>query len=148
MVIATLAGMISVLGFEYLLPILKRIRIHDTCGVNNLHEMSGIAGVIVASIDIRSGYFNHLTDQCLSSGISRSNSTQSAYQAAALRLTLDMGIIGGLITGVILRIPIFAQKDNDFDDEENWRLPENVHEIFPRNNSYADTSKYHSPTYL
>ncbi|CAF0760789.1 unnamed protein product [Adineta steineri] len=144
MIISTLAGMISVLGFEYLLPILKRIRIHDTCGVNNLHGMSGIEGTIVASIDNRSGYLNHLTDQCLSGGISRSNS----IQAAALGLTLDMGIIGGLITGVILRIPIFAQKDNDFDDEENWRLPQNVHEIFSTNDSYADTSKYHSPTYL
>ncbi|CAF0748120.1 unnamed protein product [Adineta steineri] len=148
MVIATLAGMISVLGFEYLLPILKRIRIHDTCSVNNLHGMSGIAGVIVASIDNRSGYLNHLTDQCLNGGISRSNSIRSAYQAAALGLTLGMSIVGGLITGVILRIPIFAQKDNDFVNEENWHSPENIHEIFPRNNSYADTSKYHSPTYL
>ncbi|CAF0719913.1 unnamed protein product [Adineta steineri] len=152
MVIRTLAGMISVLGFEYLLPILKCIRIHDTCGVNNLHGMpgkiSGIAGIIVASIDNRSGYLDHLTDQCLSGGISRSNSIQSAYQAAALGLTLGMVIVGGLITGVISRIPIFAQKDNDFVDEENWHLSENVHGIFSRNDSYADTSKYHSPTYL
>ncbi|CAF0730520.1 unnamed protein product [Adineta steineri] len=152
MVIGTLADMISVLGFEYLLPILKRIRIHDTCGVNNLHGMpgimSGIAGIIVPSIDNRSGYLNHLTDQCLSGGIPRNNITQSACQAAALGLTLGMSTVGGLITGVILRIPIFAQKDNDFVDGENWHLPENVHEIFPRNDSYADTSKYHSPTYL
>ncbi|CAF0715486.1 unnamed protein product [Adineta steineri] len=152
MVIGTLAGMISVSGFEYLLPILKYKRIHDTCGINNLHGMpgimSGIAGIIISSIDNRSGYLDHLTDQCLSGGISRSNSIQSAYQAAALGLTLGMGVVGGLITGVILRIPVFAQKDNDFVDGENWHLPENVHEIFPRNDLYAYTSKNHSPTYL
>ncbi|CAF1348742.1 unnamed protein product [Rotaria sp. Silwood1] len=129
MVIGTLAGMISVLGFHFLLPRLQRIRFHDTCGVNNLHGMpgimAGIAGIIVASIGTRSGYLNHLTDTCRSGGKSRDNSTQSAYQAAALGLTLALAIVGGLITGIILRIPIFAQTEKDFDDEENWHVPEN-----------------------
>ncbi|UJR20610.1 hypothetical protein I4U23_023735 [Adineta vaga] len=128
MVIGSLAGMISVLGFHVLLPILKRIRIHDTCGVNNLHGipgiMAGITGIIVASIGDRSGYSHHLTDSCLSGGKDRSSSTQSAYQAAALGMTIGMSIFGGLVTGLLLRLPVFAQKSDDFDDEPNWHLPD------------------------
>lgn len=143
MVIGTLAGMISVLGFQYLLPILKRIHLHDTCGVNNLHGMpgliSGIAGIIVASIGSRSGFLTHLTDICLGGGKSRNSTTQSGYQAAALGLTLGMAMIGGLTTGIILRLPIFAQKDKDFDDEENWHLPEEIKKYDPSPLTIATT---------
>ncbi|CAF0772256.1 unnamed protein product [Rotaria sordida] len=129
MVIGTLAGMISVLGYNFVSPRLPNIRIHDTCGVNNLHGMpglmAGITGIIVASIGDRSGFSKHLTDTCRGGGKSRDSSTQSGFQAAALGLTLGMAIVGGLIAGMILRLPIFAQKGKDFDDEENWHLPEN-----------------------
>ncbi len=72
MIIGTLAGMISVLGFHFLLPKLQRIRVHDTCGVNNLHGMpglmAGIAGIIIVFFGNRSDYLNHLTDLCLPGG--------------------------------------------------------------------------------
>ncbi|CAF0958987.1 unnamed protein product [Adineta ricciae] len=141
MVIGTLAGMISVLGYEFLTPRLKHIRIHDTCGVHNLHGMpgfmSGITGIIVASISDRSGYLNHLTDSCLGGGAFRGNSTQSGYQAAGLALTLGMGLVGGLVTGIILRLPIFSQKENDFDDEIHWHLPEDPHKPLLQNHPSA-----------
>ncbi|CAF2223144.1 unnamed protein product [Rotaria magnacalcarata] len=128
MMIGTLAGMISVVGFHFLLPKLKQYRIHDTCDVNNLHSIpgltAGVVGIIVASIGNRSGYLNSLTDVCRDGGKSRNNSTQSAYQAAALGLTFGMAVVGGLITGFMLRLPISAQKERDFDDEEGWHLPE------------------------
>jgi ammonium transporter Rh len=55
MIIGTFAGMVSTLGYQYLLPFLKKkLSINDTCGVNNLHGMpgliSGFAGAIVASL--------------------------------------------------------------------------------------------------
>lgn len=128
MIIGTLAGMISVLGFHFLLPRLQRTRIHDTCGVHYLHGipglMAGITGIIIVFFGNQSGFLNHLTDVCLSGGKGRTNSMQSAYQAAALGLTLCMAIVGGLITGIILRLPIFLQKYENFDDEPNWHLPE------------------------
>lgn len=128
LVIGSLAGMISVLGYRFLTPILQKIRFHDTCGVHNLHGMpglfAGITGIIVASIGDRSGYLSHLTSACLSGGTSRGSSTQSAYQAAAFFLTLGMAIVGGLITGIILRIPIFYQSADDFEDEPYWHLPD------------------------
>ncbi|CAF4052225.1 unnamed protein product [Rotaria sordida] len=128
MIIGTLAGMISVLGFHFLLPKLQRIHVHDTCGVNNLHGMPGlmaaIAGIIIAFFGNRSGYLNHLTDVCLTGGKKRTNNIQSAYQVAALLLTLCMGVVGGLITGLILRLPIFVQKYENFEDEPIWHLPD------------------------
>ena len=128
MIIGTLAGMISVLGFQLILPKLQRIRVHDTCGVNNLHGMpglmAGIAGIIIVFFGSRSGFLDHLTDQCLTGGKQRTEYVQAAYQAAALGLTLCMAIVGGLITGSILRIPIFVQNFENFEDEPNWHLPE------------------------
>jgi ammonium transporter Rh len=60
MIIGTFAGIISTLGFQYLTPLLKRIYLHDTCGVNNLHGipgiLSGIVGVIVAASAMRDDY--------------------------------------------------------------------------------------------
>ncbi|CAF1045088.1 unnamed protein product [Adineta steineri] len=128
MTIGTLAGMISVLGFHFLLPKLQRIRIHDTCGVNNLHGMpglmAGITGIILVFSGNRSNFLDHLTDVCLSGGKQRTNNMQSAYQAAALGLTLCIAIVGGLITGAVLRLPIFVQNFENFEDESNWHLPE------------------------
>jgi ammonium transporter Rh len=53
MMIGSVAGVVSTLGFEYVTPLLKKIYLHDTCGVNNLHGMpgliSGIGGAIVAT---------------------------------------------------------------------------------------------------
>ena len=60
MIIGTFAGIISTLGYQYLTPLLKRVYLHDTCGVNNLHGipglLSGIAGIIVAACAIRDDY--------------------------------------------------------------------------------------------
>lgn len=128
MTIGTLAGMISVLGFHFLMPKLQSIRIHDTCGVNNLHGipglMAGIAGIVVVFIGNRSDYVKHLTDTCLSGGVERTRNMQSLYQTAALGLTLCIALVSGLVTGSILRLSIFVQKYENFDDEPNWHLPD------------------------
>jgi ammonium transporter Rh len=128
MIIGTLAGMLSVLGFHFLLPKLKRIRVQDTCGVNNLHGMPGLmagfAGIIIAFVGNRSNYVDHLTDDCLSGGKQRTHTIQAAYQAAALGLTLCIAVVGGFLAGSILRLPIFVHKYENFEDELNWHLPE------------------------
>ncbi|CAF0881801.1 unnamed protein product [Adineta steineri] len=129
MIIGSVAGTISTLGYKYLLELLKRINIHDTCGVHNLHGMPGvlsaIASIILTSIPSRSLYQENLTDKCLGGGLNRTVGMQAAYQIAGVVLTLGMGIIGGLGTGLFLRLPIFATPDNDsyFDDSLNWHVP-------------------------
>ena len=59
-IIGSVAGILSTLGFAFLTPLLKKIKLHDTCGVNNLHGMpgllSGFIGAIVAFTASRDNY--------------------------------------------------------------------------------------------
>lgn len=147
MVIGTLAGMLSVIGYKFLLPLMAKIRMHDTCGVHNLHGLpgllAGITGIIVASIENRSGYLDSLTDMCLNGGKVRTNSSQSAFQAAALGLTVGMALVGGLIAGLLMRIPIFYQSIDNYIDEPNWELPgeSEKHPLIPDNDRPIQTTK-------
>ena len=51
MLIGSIAGIISVLGYQYLTPFLKnKLRLHDTCGVHNLHGLPGVLSGITGSI--------------------------------------------------------------------------------------------------
>ncbi|CAF3453294.1 unnamed protein product [Rotaria sp. Silwood1] len=129
-IIGSIAGTIATLGYKYLLDLLKKIRINDTCGVHYLHGMpgvlAGLAGMVVASMPWRSFYHENLTYKCLSGGEHRTASVQAAYQCAGLLLTLGMAIVGGLLTGMLLRLPIFsmADKDSHFDDKVIWYVPQ------------------------
>lgn len=129
MIIGSLAGTISTLGYKFLTERLKKIKIHDTCGVHNLHGLpgilSGLAGIVVASMPVKSLYQDNLAEQCLGGGLNRSSATHAGYQAAGLALTIGMATVGGLVTGVILRLPIFIGPDSSayFDDSLNWIVP-------------------------
>ena len=60
-------------------------------------------------------------------GLGRSSLDQGLFQLAALGVTLLIAIVSGLITGFIMKLPIFEQiKDTEdmFDDEPNWHVPE------------------------
>jgi len=49
LIIGALAGILSVCGFQYVTPVLlKKFKIHDTCGVNNLHGMPGLFGGLLS----------------------------------------------------------------------------------------------------
>ncbi len=60
MTIGASAGTLSVFGFRYIMPFLSGHKLHDTCGVNNLHGMpgilAGIASIIVASLANKKEY--------------------------------------------------------------------------------------------
>jgi ammonium transporter Rh len=50
-VVGTLAGLLSVLGYVYVSDFLKsKLNLDDTCGVNNLHGMPGIAGGVIGAV--------------------------------------------------------------------------------------------------
>ncbi|NXA63968.1 RHAG protein, partial [Mohoua ochrocephala] len=123
MFIGVIAGIVSVLGFQFLTPVLaSKLKIQDTCGVHNLHGLpgilGGIAGIIVTAVkeERRNGHL-------LTPGM----------QAAALGSTLGIALVGGALTGAILKLPFLGQvsDQNCFDDSAYWEVPEEetVHEI-------------------
>jgi len=152
MVIGTISGIISVLGYQYLTPRLNESVVHDTCGVNNLHGMpgllSGIASAIVAATATSEKYggerlyvfypsripvansselANLTSIEFAKGGLGRTAIQQGGYQMAALAITLGMALVGGIITGFIMKLPIIEQVqdiEEMFDDEPNWLTPE------------------------
>ena len=53
---------------------------------------------------------------------------QAGFQAAALGLTLVIAIVSGVVTGFILRLPVFEQIKNEdelFEDHLFWEIPTN-----------------------
>ncbi|NXE35939.1 RHAG protein, partial [Ptilorrhoa leucosticta] len=116
MFIGVIAGIVSVLGFFFLTPVLaSKLRIQDTCGVHNLHGLpfflGGIASIIVTATkrETRNGHL-------LTPGM----------QAAALGSTLGIALLGGALTGAILKLPFLGQvsDQNCFDDSVYWEVPE------------------------
>lgn len=60
-------------------------------------------------------------------GLGRTPLQQSGYQLAALGTTIAIALVGGVLTGLIMRIPIIEQVseiEEMFDDEPHWRTPE------------------------
>lgn len=149
MLLGTTAGIISVLGYKYLTPLMaSKLRIHDTCGVNNLHGMPGIlaaiGGAVAAAMSSKETWGDSLysiftameptmmnttmTTNAMAANVTevmgRSAMEQGGYQMAALCLTLAIAIVGGVITGFILRIPFLDNPDGDhlFDDTDQWNV--------------------------
>jgi len=57
----------------------------------------------------------------------RSAIIQGGFQMAALALSVAIALLGGLLTGLIMRLPFVEQFENSdemFDDESNWITPE------------------------
>ncbi|KAM6272262.1 ammonium transporter Rh type A isoform 2-T2 [Spheniscus humboldti] len=132
--IGSIAGIISVLGYHFLTPLLaSKLNIQDTCGVHNLHGLpgilGGITGIVVTAIkaEIRQGV--HFTP---------------GMQAAALGSTIAIALAGGALTGSILKLPFLGQApdQNCFDDSVYWEVPEEEkpHEIHP--NNYDEHSRF------
>ncbi|MBL8500483.1 MAG: ammonium transporter, partial [Nitrosomonas sp.] len=81
--IGLLAGIVSVLGYVFLQPVLEsRFKLVDTCGVHNLHGMPGLLGGLSAFLvvpDVAIAQFN------------------------GIAITLIIAITGGLLAGAIIK---------------------------------------------
>jgi len=117
LLVGTIAGTISVYGFDEITPAInKYFKIHDTCGVHNLHGMPGIIGSLLSVIitaatankaimgDSLKEIFPYVGDEKYSDKYQFGNAgKQGAMQLAALGVTLGIAIVGGTITGFILK---------------------------------------------
>lgn len=133
MIVGTIAGALSTIGFRFIKNILQRARVHDTCGVNNLHGMPGILaglfGIILAAFPAYSLYTDNLLGTCWH-GEHRSALLQVGYQAATLGSTILIAVIGGILTGVIVRLSIFNDERpaSYHNDHTHWEVPEDFFE--------------------
>ncbi|XP_069480407.1 ammonium transporter Rh type C [Ambystoma mexicanum] len=133
LIVGFICGIISTLGFKYLSPCLHKLRLHDTCGVHNLHAMPGVIGGIVGAITAAAATAEVYGGEIGLSkmfryeelGYERSSSTQGGYQAAGIAVSLAFAFVGGTIVGFILKLPIWGAPadENCFDDGVYWEVP-------------------------
>ncbi|XP_057612374.1 ammonium transporter Rh type C isoform X2 [Chionomys nivalis] len=122
------------------MPFLEsRLRIQDTCGIHNLHGIPGIIGGIVGAVtaaysspDIYGepgllhsfGFGGYKADW--------TKKMQGRSQIFSLLLTLAIALVGGIIVGLILKLPFWGQAadENCFEDAIYWEIPEEVNTVY------------------
>lgn len=150
LIVGAIAGLLSTVGYQYLDPLFTngKLKIHDTCGVLSLHAIPGLIAAILGAIfaacanfnDYNAGLYEYyparapaneteLVDLGLKVplGTGRGAGEQAGFQLAALAVTIGMALVGGAITGLLLRLPVFEQLSEDvemFDDEAQWVTPD------------------------
>lgn len=141
----SVAALISVLGFKFLSPLMCRyLKIHDTCGVHNLHGMpgllAGIAGGVMGALASYDKWGHSMCEifpaRAIETGdpcnekltTMRTALQQGGYQIAVLTITLAIAIGGGTLTGFILKIPILdtPKPEKFFEDDVNWTVADTV----------------------
>lgn len=87
----------------------KYLKIHDTCGVHNLHGMPGIFGSLISCLvvsfatkevygDSLNGIFEYIGKDGFTA------QSQALMQLAALVVTLIFAIVGGALTGGLMKL--------------------------------------------
>ncbi|XP_062922159.1 ammonium transporter Rh type C-like 2 [Mobula hypostoma] len=152
LIVGSLTGVISTLGFIYLSPFLEKyLHIQDTCGVHNLHAIPGLIGAIVGAITAAAATEEVYTREGLIAAFGfegrfegRPPSVQGGFQAAAFCVTLVISLAGGIIVGFILKLPIWGDPsdENCYDDEVYWEVPEEeaVYSVQSMNNPALKTN--------
>lgn len=101
MLIGLAAGALSVIGYSFIAPKLKKlIKGSDTCGINNLHGMPGIFGGIMAVF---------ITGN-------------PKVQLLGILVTVCIAFVGGNIAGIILSF--FGKKQLTYTDDDEFFIEE------------------------
>jgi ammonium transporter Rh len=117
------SGIVSSFGFAYLSKYLqKKLNLHDTCGVLNLHGMPGLIGGFVSAIVASRGEGNFGPMFSTYFKLGRDAQTQAGFQLAGTFLSLGLAIFGGLLTGYLTSRPWFQPPPEYalFDDRYHW----------------------------
>jgi ammonium transporter Rh len=130
LIIGALAGGISVIGYIYISPFLEsRLGLHDTCGVHNLHGIPGIigglSGVITSRVLDDNLYGDSISKIFPARGLGRSGEGQALYQLYALLTTLVIAIVGGLLTGKLVKSLNINNMEYGKDSSE-WEEEEDI----------------------
>lgn len=141
LIVGFCCGILSTLGYIYVTPFLEeKLKIQDTCGIHNLHAMPGVIGGIVGAITAAAASEEVYGAEGLINTFDfegdfkdRVPTVQGGYQAAGLCVAIVFGVGGGILVGIILKLPIWgdAADDNCFDDEVYWEVPEDEESIPP-----------------
>lgn len=126
MIVGSVAGIVSTLGYHTVGPILNNsLKVHDTCGVHNLHGMPAVMGsllsVIMAAIATREDYKDSLcvvfdpNDKLGCKNGDFSGQAQAINQLSAFLVTMVFAIVGGTITGwVMLMVGKFQHLEKSY----------------------------------
>lgn len=138
-------------GYRYLSPFLARyMKIQDQCGIHNLHGLTGLisslAGICAILLASEETYgpsmyqiFSHrappegdpkllelqMLIPGLKPGLGRTAQEQALYQVAAVFTTIAAATVGGLLTGMVMKLPFMeSPADEDcFSDELFFDMP-------------------------
>uniref|UniRef100_A0AAR2J7T0 Ammonium transporter AmtB-like domain-containing protein n=1 Tax=Pygocentrus nattereri TaxID=42514 RepID=A0AAR2J7T0_PYGNA len=113
------------LGYKYLSPFLaRRLRVQDQCGIHNLHGLTGLISTVAAICDPQLAELQELIPG-LKAGLGRTAKEQALYQLAALGSTIALAAVGGMLTGLLLKLPYLASPSDEFcfDDELFFNVP-------------------------
>eukprot|EP00795_Rhopilema_esculentum_P004463 gene4463-20707_t len=139
LLVGMIAGALSTCGYAFLTPLLNRkLRIHDTCGVHNLHGMpaivAAIGGAIAAACADEKAYGKDLysiwpsrsnvpSTNTTAAVKGRSASAQAGYQLFALIATFAIASVGGIITGFAIAFADQLTEEQYYDDASYWEVP-------------------------
>jgi len=127
LVIGFVAGALSTLGYAYIKPFLaEKISLHDTCGVNNLHGMPAILAAVVSIVTTAINRDNTGLDNYGAKYGDVGDSPRYLMQLYSLLCTLGIALVGGAVTGMILRIPAIEHltEYEYFEDGKYWEIEE------------------------
>ncbi|KAG1715062.1 Ammonium transporter Rh type B [Nymphon striatum] len=113
MLIGVFSGLLSVIGYRYIQNVIVTKYNNSNPSLQRIPDRNS---TLFEDIEVSFGD--------VEPNAGRSAKEQSLYQLIALGVTFIIAIAGGLITGGIMRLPIFSPLDEDdlFDDERNYEL--------------------------
>ena len=133
MFVGCIGGMISLVGFEVIASFLnKKIHLQDTAGIHNLHGMPGLLGGLISAIAIATcgdNIFYERASFYYEGNEERTCKGQAGAQIAAVFVSFGIAIIGGLISGFVLKMSIWNRPIEYFDDTQYWVLPDNLEDF-------------------
>jgi len=100
------ASVVSVWGYQRLQPfLLEKFGLHDSCGVHNLHGMPSMIGGLISVVAVAAVHNSpeYVTRHDEGGAVDNSRGTQALYQFLCICSTLGIAIVGGAMTGYILK---------------------------------------------